>query len=84
MTELEFEVLDHLYFIKHSSELLDFSTIERDKLLDVLSDLCNKKWIRVFEGQKELLTIEPNQIREKFESLSFVVTKAGLLAHNLK
>lgn len=84
MNDLEFEVLDQLYFITPFAELLGQCGLEKDILLKVLQELMAKKWIKVFEGHIEILETQSNHIHEKFESLSFLASKAGLLAHNGK
>lgn len=84
MEEIEFLILDELYFIKTLDELLAEINIEEPKLIANLQRLIDKGWIRL------AVKIDGEEIEEKFEieknprKYRYVATKQGLLTHNGK
>ena len=83
MSEIEFEVLDELYFVKSLEELQKSLHLSSEVLINTLISLRNKNWVRILDQQNIETTIISNDF--SFNSLlsyKFVATKQGLLAHN--
>lgn len=82
MTEEEFEVLDQLYFVTAFSELKKAVDMNEVELVRVIHLLIGKAWVKCYNSKLELISLDESQIKENFQSLSFLATKAGLMAHN--
>ena len=81
MTNIEFEILDELYFVISFDELLAELDFDKELLVNELRKLYQKGWIRVYDGiDKEL----ENHVLldESFSKYRFFVSKKGLSEHN--
>ncbi len=82
MTDLEFDILDELYFVISFDELVENSGHSEDDVVNVLKELYNRKWIRV------LLTVEKDEdpksidLDRNYEKYLYLASKQGLFAHN--
>ena len=82
MTDLEYDVLDELYFVTAFEELQKTLSMDEASLQTVLKDLIGKGWVKVLEeGSVDLTPVEAQNISE-LKGLYFLATKAGLLVHN--
>lgn len=82
MTDLEFDVLDELYFVQSFKEVSDAIDIPESELLPVLISLYDKGWIRVFVSPDEEVEDKVG-IADNYVSYFYLASKQGLLAHNL-
>ncbi|MEL7145488.1 MAG: hypothetical protein AAFO69_03900 [Bacteroidota bacterium] len=82
MSDLEYDVLDELYFVQSYSGLLESIGFEEDLLNKVLKKLLAKKWIKCLRSQTEEITYEELDFEKDFRSIFYLATKSGLLAHN--
>jgi hypothetical protein len=82
MTEEEFETLDQLYFVTSYAELQKTLMINELDLRKTIMCMYKKGWVKCFNLEHELIHMTDKQIEENFQSLSFLATKAGLMAHN--
>ncbi len=82
MTDLEFEVLDELYFVISFSDLLTATSLEEKRLVETLSSLYDKSWIRVLVDQER--DEEPNlvNLNANANKYFYLASKRGLFAHN--
>lgn len=81
MTELEYDVIDELYFVTAYSELQQkFSSHE--ELGAVLKTLVLKGWVKCLKTVSEELIFDEKEFDESFPDYFYLATKAGLLAHN--
>ena len=81
MTNIEFEILDELYFVISFDELLAELDFDKELLVNELRKLYQKGWIRVYDGiDKEL----ENHVLldESFSKYRFLASKKGLSEHN--
>ena len=81
MTNIEFEILDELYFVISFNELLVQLDFDRELLVNELRKLYQKGWIRIYDGiDKEL----ENHVLldESFSKYQFLASKQGLFEHN--
>jgi hypothetical protein len=83
MSELEFEVLDELYFIISFEALFKNVACSQEQLVSCLQDLLDKGWIKLVEPlESEQLTPESFNIVEDPFRYHYLATKEGLKAHN--
>ena len=82
MSDLEYDVLDELYFVQSYNGLLDTTGLEEDLLNKVLSKLLSKKWIKCLVNQTEDIAYEELDFEKDFRKIFYLATKSGLLAHN--
>ena len=82
MSDLEFDVLDELYFVQSYNELGKTTGFEDDLLKKVLKKLLNKKWIKCLSSMTEDIPYEEVDFDKDFRSIFYLATKSGLLAHN--
>lgn len=83
MTDLEFDLLDELYFVISFQEILVELNWTSDVLSQELEKLLQKEWIKTIERETmlELTLVPPSADYHKY---LFLATKKGLLAHNCK
>ena len=81
MTNIQFEIIDELYFVISFQELLAQLNLDIELLVDELHKLHQKGWIRIYDGiDKEL---ENHMlINESFSKYRFLASKKGLSEHN--
>ncbi len=82
MTELEFDVLDELYFVLPYQELADACELDEQTLIETLAMLYEKGWIKVFQNVDDEAP-EPLELQNKFHTYYYLASKKGLHAHNL-
>lgn len=82
MTDIEFQILDELYFVCPFDKLQALTGIERDALKMQLAGLYQKDWIKCFRSVSEELSEKEVDFEREIESYFFLATKKGLLAHN--
>jgi DNA-binding MarR family transcriptional regulator len=82
MTNLEFEVLDQLYFVESFQKIKEELNLEEDSLKNVLKDMIEKGWIKCFADRYTEVIMDTKQFEEKYHLYQYLATKEGLLAHN--
>ncbi|WP_026956628.1 hypothetical protein [Algoriphagus vanfongensis] len=81
MSEDEFDLLDELYFVQPYTYLQDTLEWESARILTTLASLYAKGFIKCLQGPDEERFDQVDILKEG-ESLLFLATKEGLLAHN--
>jgi len=82
MNDLEFEVLDELYFVQSFAYLQKQLQLEEQALREILRTLLQKEWIKCFkDGFHEIPDTEAD-FDNKYQDYHYLATKKGLLAHN--
>lgn len=85
MTDLEFDVLDELYFVNTFEGVLENIEAPKEKLLDTLIQLVDRNWIKCFiKGKDEVIPHENLDMNKNYKNYQYLATKEGLLAHNSK
>lgn len=84
MTDLEFEILDELYFIIAFDELRMQLALEEQNLKKELHSLINKGWVRCMLKGSDDVVETLDSFDSDFKKYNYLATKAGLLAHNGK
>lgn len=82
MTDLEFDVLDELYFVLSYQQLAEACELEEKSLIHTLAVLHQKGWVKILETVDEEAK-EPLELSTRFHSYYYLATKKGLHAHNL-
>ena len=81
MTNIEYAIIDELYFVISFKELLAQLDFDKELLENELRKLYQKGWIRIYDGiDKEL----ENHVLldESFSKYRFFVSEKGLSEHN--
>ena len=84
MNEVEFEVMDHLYFVTSFEELKDLSNIGETELLVVLFTLISNDWVKCFSGPDNEIKVTEAELKTNYYKYEYLATKQGLLAHNMR
>jgi hypothetical protein len=80
MSDEEFDVLDELYFVQPYAFLQETLAWEDKRLLDTLTSLVEKGWVKCFtEPDQECFEAVNLQVVGK--ELLYLATKKGLMAH---
>ncbi len=82
MTELEFDVLDELYFVLSYQQLVAACELSEQELVNTLASLYEKGWVKVLQTVDDEAP-EPLELHSKFHTYYYLATKKGLHAHNL-
>jgi hypothetical protein len=82
MTDLEFDILDELYFLTPYQELVKNVGLPENEVKSGLQILIKKGWVKVFASISTQLSEEQIDFDNFFSSYYYLATKEGLLAHN--
>jgi len=84
MSDLEFSVLDELYFVTSFDSLSESVPATEAELISTLTFLLDKKFIHqlIFDEAKKDYTKLEIYDRDVLKQTSFVASKEGLLLHN--
>lgn len=82
MSDLEFDVLDELYFVISFTDLQQATDLPGEKLKEILLTLFRKGWLKVFKSISEELSEDTFDLDSDVQNYYYLASKAGLLAHN--
>ncbi|MEQ9300594.1 MAG: transporter [Cyclobacteriaceae bacterium] len=82
MSDLEYDVLDELYFVQSFAALMETTDLEEKELRPILLKLLNKGWIRCYSTVSDEVSAEELDFELEFRNYFYLASKAGLLAHN--
>ena len=84
MNELEFEIIEELYFVTSFTALLTNLSTEKQELKEALTTMVKQEWVTQLQYNITSKEFEKNSILnlEQFEECSYLATKKGLLLHN--
>lgn len=80
MDEVEFDLLDELYFVTSYGELMETVDISEVEICDTLISLAAKGWISIYENSHKEL--DDFDLISNFKEYFYLASKKGLLAHN--
>ncbi len=80
MDEMEYDLLDELYFVISYEELSSNIDFEEEQIQKTLISLASKGWIRIYENSDKEL--DDFDLISNFKSYYYLASKKGLLAHN--
>ena len=84
MTELEYDVLDELYFVVSFAELQTTLDLEADELKNVLQTLLRRDWVKCLSSQTDELSAPEVNFEQRYRDYFYLATKSGLLSHHGK
>lgn len=84
MTDLEYDIIDELYFVTGYQDLKETTELTDEELIVGLSGLVDKGFIRVFSEMD--VEVEPQKVRidQKLTDYLYLASKKGLKEHNLR
>jgi hypothetical protein len=84
LTELQFDILDSLYFVEKFEHIWEESGQAKPIVVDELRTMIDRNWIQVMEFDEEKGDYVRTAIydTDHLENYSFLATKEGLLKHN--
>lgn len=84
MTDLEFDILDELYFVQSFETIQNALEIDILLLKDALRQLIEKGWVRCFKSAAtdDVVFAEEIDLDNRYLEYHYLATKEGLLAHN--
>jgi len=82
MTDIEFDLLDELYFVTPFSELQEALDLSTPKLGELLKQMIEKGWVKCFKSISEEQVFDATDFASHYSDYYYLATKAGLLAHN--
>lgn len=82
MTDLEFDVLDELYFLQPYSYLLKTMKMDEQEVKSTLKVLLEKGWVKCYKSPSEEMDPDQVDFENCFAKYHYLASKAGLLAHN--
>ena len=82
MTDLEFNILDELYFVTGFSQLVDSCDLDEKLLIKALDELYKKGWIRILSSVDVDEDKDHVDLKNKYLDYYYLASKEGLFAHN--
>jgi len=82
MSDLEYDVLDELYFLIHFKELLSVMGLDDTDLKHILAKLLRKGWLRCYTEPEIELIEKDIDLEIGFRNYYYLASKEGLKAHN--
>ncbi|MEO0899070.1 MAG: hypothetical protein AAFY71_21845 [Bacteroidota bacterium] len=84
LTELQFDILDSLYFVEPLDKILEEVDERRPVILDELKHMIDKGWIQVMAFDENAQDYLRTNIfdSDNLHEYRFLATKEGLLRHN--
>jgi len=84
MTDLEYDILDELYFLLSFESIINKLNLKEDTCKNALEGLHEKDWIKCYESAIMEPFLEVPDFESNYKKYYYLATKAGLLAHNSK
>ena len=81
MSDLEYDVLDELYFIQSFEVLIKTTHLEDKELKQVLMSMFKKGWIRCFRSASEEIPSDEIDLETEYMKYLYLASKSGLMAH---
>jgi hypothetical protein len=82
VSDLEFDVLDELYFIQSFAGLVEATQLEERELKEVLMKMQGKGWIRCYFSASDEIHHEEIDIEVNYRQYLYLASKDGLMKHN--
>lgn len=83
MDDLEFDILDELYFVQPFQYIKEELVLEEEVLKEALAKLLNKGWVKCLrKASDEVVAYETSLFEQNYKEYLYLATKEGLLAHN--
>jgi hypothetical protein len=82
MTDIEYDVLDELYFVQSFDNLQKESNCSEIALRQVLEDLFKKGWLKCYTKMDVEVFEDEIDFDKNYKSYLYLASKKGLMAHN--
>ncbi|HAR20795.1 MAG TPA: hypothetical protein DCR46_09030 [Cytophagales bacterium] len=82
MNDVEYDILDELYFIKTLAQLRNTFQNSNLDLEEEIWSLIAKKWVKALDESDTEILLSKEEYLKNCENLRFNATKTGLLVHN--
>ena len=82
MSDLEYDLLDELYFIQSYHQIKKTLDWEDDTLKNTLNQLFQKGWLKCYLSPNEELFGKEIDLATGYRSYFYLASKEGLFAHN--
>jgi hypothetical protein len=82
MSDLEYDVLDELYFVQSFKHLREVLKWNDEVLKDTIEKLLHKEWIRCYVSPTEELFGDDIDFETRYHTYYYLASKSGLFAHN--
>lgn len=82
MTEIEYNILDELYFVCSFSDLKEKLRLSEGELKFNLLNLIDKGWLNYFQELDGIQNPSLADVSKALNNLYFLASKEGLFAHN--
>ena len=82
MSDIEFDILDELYFVTSFGQLALALDMDEKMLKNSLEGLLKKGWIECLISPEDETPVRPAHFEREYRNYYYLATKAGLLAHN--
>ena len=84
MTDLEYEILDEMYFVISFQELMDTLSLTEMDLKDSLASLLQRGYIKCFSNVSDEIPPERVDFENNYRNYHYLASKQGLFAHNTR
>ncbi len=84
MTDLEFDIIDELYFVNSFTDLREKLRLSEGELKFNLLNLVEREWVNYFAELDGLQNPSLADMSKSLTGLYFLASKQGLLAHNTR
>jgi threonine synthase len=82
MSDLEFDLIDNLYFVQRFETLCTALEIEQEELKKMLFQMVQQEWVKVMDMQTDEEILDAAVWTKNYSGYFYLATKKGLLAHN--
>ena len=82
MTEIEFDVLDELYFLQTYEYLIKTLKLDDTSLKETLLVLLERGWVKCYSTPNDETEFDSSAFEKEYWNYHYLASKAGLLAHN--
>ena len=82
MSDLEFDILDELYFLIHFNDLIGELDMSDDEIKPVLIKLFKKDWLRCYSEPDVEIESSQVDLDINFRNYYYLASKTGMKAHN--
>ncbi len=82
MTDLEFDIIDELYFVTAYKDLREATELSDEMLKTNLINMARRGWVRVYRSVDEESELDKLDLENDFQSYFYLASKKGLFEHN--
>lgn len=82
MSDLEFELIDELYFLSSFQDLSKKLGISDSELKELIKLVVQKGWVKCLDPLSEEDVTDSVDLYNRYKDFNYLVTKKGLFAHN--